>query len=435
MMKKALTLLLALSLGLMATACVSRSNQQYYEQAQLYLGSGDPATAAELFSQLGEYADSADYALYATALAALDAGDLTLARANLQAIAPFKSSERYLMYITALEAEMAGELEAALSLYEQLGTFHNAHEAVDELRTAIPEAVMREGRALMSKGEYAAARELFLSLDGYGQSAALAANCTTALNRAAYTAADELCDAGDHLAAMQAFLALGDVLDAPDRAQRCRAALTAALQEASAAATLDTAADVIAACEAIGDAEAEAMAAALTERFGVNLQRVAAADSQPYVLLGEYPTGESGVESALLWRVIRLDGAVVTLLCESVIDASPIATPTDLTFTEGEQSAVTGVTLPSAADLASLTDLGTPATPYAVAQGVTHAEGRAVYWLRDSLEGGVHPVVTASGNLTLPTDGANPGVRPVVTLSLEEYVFTAGDGSPENPFR
>lgn len=433
-MKKALTLLAVLCLALSATACVHRSNQEYYEQAQLYLGCGDHSAAAGLFSQLGEYRDSAEYALYAAALHALEEGDLTLARANMMAIAPFKSSARYLTVIDALEHELNGELEAALALYEQLGTFHNAHEAAEALRTAIPEEALREGRALMAKGEYEAARDIFLSLDGYGQSASLASNCTVALNRAAYSAADELCEAGDHLAAMQAFLALGDALDAPERAARCRASLAEALTEQIAAATLQTAADVLAACEAIGDAEAAEMAAALTQRFGVNMALLGAAASQPYVLLGEYPTGESGLESALLWRVIALEGDTVTLLCESVIDASPVATPTDLTLTEAERSAVTAITLPSAADLACLSDLTGIATPYAVAQGVTHADGSALYWLRDSLEGGMHPVASGAG-LTLPTDSATPGVRPVVTLSLADHIFTAGDGTVENPFR
>lgn len=433
-MKRIVSLLAALGVMLCATGCVRRSNQDYYEQAQLCLGCGDPATAAELFTQLGEYRDSADYALYATALAALDAGDLALARRNLTIVDPFKSSSRYLTVIAALEAERADDLQGALALWEQLGTFHNAHEAAAELRTAIPEEAMREGRALMSKGEYAAARDLFLSLDGYGQSAALASNCTTALNRAAYTSADELCESGDHLAAMQAFLALGEVLDAPERAAACREQVLSALTVAAEEATLENAGSIIAACEAVGDDEASRMAAALSDRFGRNLALLDCAKEQPFVLLGEYPTGESGVESALLWRVIAVNGAQVTLLCESVIDASPIATPTDLTFSDAEGAAVTAVTLPSAADLASLTDLASPATPYAAAQGVTHADGFALYWLRDSFEDGVHPVVSSVG-LTLPTQAMNPGVRPMITLSLEDYVFTAGDGTPDNPFR
>lgn len=434
-MKKALTLLAVLCLALSATACVHYSNQEYYERAQLYLGSGDHASAAELFSQLGEYGDSADYALYAAALHALEEEDYGLARTNLNAVHPFKSSERYLRLIDALSCEASGDLQAALALYESLGTFRDSHLAAQRLRTDIPEQAISQARTLMAKGEYAAARELLLTLDGYGQSETLAKNCTTALNKAAYSAADALCKDGDHLAAMQAFLDLGDVLDAPERAAQCRAALLLALNEQAEAVTIDTAADLIAGYEAIGDPVADQQAAALTERFGVNLRLVSAADSQPYVLLGEYPMGESGLESALLWRVIGLRGAEATLLCESVIDASPIATSTDLLLTEAEESAVTQSTLPSAADLASLSDLGCAATPYAVAQGVAQTDGLALYWLRDSLEGGVHPVVSGSGSLTIPAGEAVPGVRPMITLSLEDYAFTAGDGTRENPFR
>lgn len=435
MMKKALTLLAVLCLALTATACVHYTNQEYYEQAQLYLGSGDYETAASLFRQLGEYGDSADYALYASALGAMAEEDYTLARANLNQLRDFKSTERYLRYLDALEYEADGQLEAALAVYESLGSFCGSDSNASRLRAEIPEKAIRQARTLMAKGEYAAARELLLTLDGYGQSATLAQNCTTALNKAAYTEADKLCESGDHLAAMQAFLALGDVLDAPDRAQQCRAALFMHLNEALAAVTLDTASGLIAAYEAIDDPEAAAQAASLTERFGVNLALLNAADSQPYVLLGEYPMGESGLESALLWRVIAVRGAEVTLLCESVIDASPIATTTDLMLTEDEQAALTGAALPSAADLTSLSDLSCAATPYAVAQGVAQEDGFALYWLRDSLESGIHPVVSSSGSLTLPASEVTPGVRPMITLSLEDYAFTAGDGTQENPFR
>ena len=432
MMKKALTLLLVLSLGLSATACVRYSNQHYYEQAQLCIGSGEYARAAELFGLLGEYRDSADYALYAAALHALSEGDLPLARTNLNAVAPFKSADRYLTWISAMEKESAGDLAGALAVYETLGTFHNAHKAAEALRTAIPEEAIRQGRALMAKGEYAAARDIFLSLDGYGQSETLANNCTVAIDRAAYTAADELYDQGDVLAAMEAFTALGDVLDAPERAAQCREEILADLTARTEAVTLDTAIGLIADWEALGDEEADAQAAALRERFGVNLMLLHAADTQPCVLLGEYPMGESGLESDVMWRVIAVNGAEITLLCESVIDASAIATTTDLVPAD---DALSAMALPSASDLASLSDLTCAATPYAVAQGVTQESGVALYWLRDSLENGVHPVVSASGSLTLPTDSTTPGVRPMLTISLEEHVFTAGDGSPENPFR
>ncbi len=434
-MKKFLSILAIVCLALTATACANSSNQEYYEHAQLYLGSGDYESAENIFRQLGEYEDSAEYALYAAALAAMTEEDYVLARANLNQLRGFKSAERYLRYVDALEYEADGQLEAALTVYESLGSFRGSDAEAHRLRSEIPEKAMRQARSLMANGEYAAARELLLTLDGYGQSAALAQNCTTALNKAAYAEADALCEAGDHLAAMQAFLAMGDVLDAPDRASQCRAAIFMLLNEKRQNVTIGTAAELIAAYKAIDDLEAAEQAAALTERFGVNLKLLEAAADQPYVLLGEYPMGESGLESALMWRVIAARGAEVTLLCESVIDASPVATMTELMLTEEESSALTGTALPSAADLASLSDLSCTATPYAVAQGVAQQDGLALYWLRDSLENGIHPVVSSTGSLTLPAGETTPGVRPMLTLSLEDYAFTCGDGTRENPFR
>ncbi len=434
-MKKLFLLLTVCCLGLTATACTRPTNQAYYEEAQLYLGAEDYDSAAMLFVQLGEYEDAADYALYAAGLQALTDGDFALARTNLKAVYPFKSSSRYLRLLDAMEAEEAGDLEAALALYETLGSFMDSDVEAARLRKEIPEAAMQQGRKLMAEGEYAAARELFLSLEGYGQSAIFARNCLAAINSENYNAADALCKAGDHLGAMRAFLALGTVLDAPARAAACRRELTAALDTAAETVTLGSAADLIAAWTAIGDEEALACAEALTTRFGVNLKVLEAIDSQPYVLLGSYPMGESGVESALMWRVLKAEGETLTLLCESVIDASPVATVTDLTLTDSEEAAVTSQLLPAMADLASLSDLRCTATPYALAQGVPQEEGQALYWLRDSLENGLHPVVAGTGSLSIPADDLTPGVRPMVTLSLNDHAFTAGTGTKEDPFR
>lgn len=433
-MKKFL-LLAVVCFSFSATACLYRSNQSYYEKAQLYLGGGEYEKAAELFSQLGEYEDAGEYTMYARALEAFENENWAVARANLEAIAPFKSSLRYLRLIDAAELAEDGQLEAALSAYEALGTFGGSDAAADALRTEIPEQAISRARTMMARGEYAEARALLMTLDGYGASAQLIQNCTSALNRAVYTEADSLCKEGDHLSAMRAFLEMGDVLDAPERAEQCRAALMTALNTQAETANLDTAASLIAEYEAIGDPVAARQAAALEERFGVNLRLAAAAADQPYVLLGEYPTGESGVESALLWRVLSVENGMAVLLCETVIDASDIATSTDLMLTEAESAAVTSTSLPSAADLTALSDLSCAATPYAVAQGVGQEDGYAAYWLRDSLEGGLHPVVGSSGSLGLPDMDMTPGVRPMITISLEDYMFTAGDGTKENPFR
>lgn len=434
-MKKKLSILAVLvCMALTLTACGTREIGEYYHTAQLYLGCGDYEYAGELFAQLGEYEDSAEYALYCRALQAIKEEEYDLARADLNAVNPFKSSGRYLMYLDALDAEKEGDLEAALSLYEKLGTFMDAHLDAERLEKAIPEAAVKEGRALMAKGEYEAARALFLSLNGYGVSKTLADNCTVALNKAAYNEADKLADAGDLLGAMAAFTALGDTLDSAERAAECLAAIHEELDKQYASVTLGTAPALIASYAELGEDEtAQARIAELTARFGKNLELITAAD--PCVQLAAYPFAESGEEQPIRWRIIKVEGAVLTLLSEAVLDASAEAAPIALMLTENEQTAVSEAMLPSVSDLALLTDLTCTATPYALAQGAANEDGAALYWLRDSLESGVHPVIGASGALTLPTAGVTYGVRPVITLNLDAFTFTSGSGTAEDPFR
>ena len=433
MMKKLSLLAVLVCAALTLTACVPTDIGEYYQTAQLYLGRGDFDSAADLFVQLGEYADSAEYALYCRALQAIKDGDYALARADLTAIEPFKSSGRYLLWLDALEAENEGDLEAALALYEQLGSFCDAHLEAERLRTAIPEAAIKEGRALMAKGEYAAARELFLSLDGYGASETLANSCTTALNKAAYNAAEDLAESGDLLGAMAAFTAMGDTLDAAKRAEEIRSDMLASLEEQYAVVTLATAPDLISAYAELGtDETAQARIAELTERFGKNLTLITMQDA--LVQLGSYPQAESGEEQPILWRVIKAEGSVLTLLSESVLDAACEAQSIALTFNDAELAALGEPALPSMADLAVCGDLRCTATPYALAQGAENLDGAASYWLRDSLENGLHPIIAASGTMSLPQEGAAIGVRPIVTLDVEKFTFTKGDGTQGNPF-
>lgn len=430
-MKKLSLVAMVVCAALALTGCYASDISEYYQTAQLYLGQGDHAGAAELFVQLGEYRDSADYALYCQALAAMEAEEYAVARANLEEVAPFKSSGRYLRYLDALEAEKDGNLEEALALYEELGSFADSHLEAERLSKAIPEAAFKEGRALMARGEYEAARDIFLSLEGYSASESMAESCTAALNRAARNAAEALAEAGDKLGALAAYRAMGDTLDAVKRAEEIRGDILAELEKQYAAVTLATAPALMDAYRMLGDDEAAAARIAeLNARFGKNLMLLTM--DAPLVQLGRYPYAESGEEQPVLWRVLRVEGSLVTLLSEKVLDASADAAAVPVAFADGEKPATGEVTLPSMADLAARTDLTCIATPYAIAQG---AEKTAAYWLRDSLESGLHPIIGASGTMTLPTEGAVIGVRPMVVIDLEKINFAQGDGNAEAPFR
>ncbi len=139
-MKKGLMALVVAAVMLLLTGCgIASSNQELYERAQLYLGGNDYEAAAALFMQLGEYGDSADYALYAKSLLAWQDGDLTLARHGLEALHPFKSTGRYLAYLDALDAEHAGNMADALARYEALGTFGDSPTRAQVVRERMKE--------------------------------------------------------------------------------------------------------------------------------------------------------------------------------------------------------------------------------------------------------------------------------------------------------
>lgn len=439
MMKKAfvaVSLLLAL---LSVTGCTA-SNQTYYEQAQLFLGGGDYTSAADLFCRLGEYRDSADYALYAAGLHAIKDGDYALAQANLTQVDPFKSSGRYLRYLEARMLEDTGRFDEAQAIYESLGSFEDSPRRVNELTAAIPERHLANAQALMDAGDHEQALELLRTLDGYGSSAQLINDCLNAISRKAYNAAKALYARGDYAEALTAFEALGETLDAAKQAERCRDAIYTELEKRYAEVTMATAAALIEDYAALDEyRDSPARVEALTARY---IRTVALMQQErPFVTFGQYPAGESGMIAPLTWRVLSIKGTEAVLLCENVIDALPAASPVALTFTEAEQAAVRSVSLPTLGDLAGLTaqDMIAPASPYAMAQGVRHhSNGNAWWWLGNSVGSSRNAIVWYNGNVIasgVHTAETVVGVRPLLTLSLEDYAFTQGDGSKEHPYQ
>lgn len=310
------------------------STQEYYHHAQLYLGNGDYDSAALLFTQLGEYEDAADYALYCAALNALKHDQLSLAKADLELVSPFKSSQRYLRYIAALEAEDEGKLEEALGIFQSLGSFEDSLTHVQNLQETIPQRDLAHARALMGADRWEQALGVLEALNGYGESAELAERCREEITQSAYDQAMQLYENQQYAQAMAAFEALGDVLDAPARARMCRGAMYDQLEEDYAAASLSTAQELMDRYAEMEDYfESPLRLRDLQARYAANLKLAAAAYARPYVFFGH-----SGAAS-LLWRVSLVEGSRAALLCQSSLFP---ATGTDLAspFSPEEEAAI-----------------------------------------------------------------------------------------------
>ncbi|MBQ9250762.1 MAG: hypothetical protein IJ179_10405 [Oscillospiraceae bacterium] len=170
--------LLILALGLLKTIPPYLQQKQAYENAATLLAMGRYEQAAQAFSQLGDYQDSAEQAEknvpYQRALVLLDRAAVDDASA--------------LSMIGHTRADLSEDVTAATLLYQ-------------------------------------AALEEFQALDGYKDSVACAARCEAGLEQAQqallqrdYEAAKRLLELKEYSQARQAFLALGDYSDSAEMA-------------------------------------------------------------------------------------------------------------------------------------------------------------------------------------------------------------------------
>ncbi|MGN1019678.1 MAG: hypothetical protein ACI4O7_04830 [Aristaeellaceae bacterium] len=435
-MKRIVTLLAALALALTATGCAA-SNEDYYQQAQRYLGAGDFEGAALLFDQLGGYRDSSEYALYAAGLYALQQGERELARSSLRQVDPFLNSGRYLTYLDAADLADADDLEGAMTLYASLGAFADSAAQAQALEAAIPARDIRRAKALMASGGWMQALTLLQPYEGREEADALIVQCGEGLRQEAYDKAAAMYQSGDYGQAMAAFEALGETLDARARAIACRSALYLQLEEEYASVTLATCENLMARYAALdGYLDSDARIGELQARFATSLALRDTAASHPYVVCGSYPMEESGAAQPLTWQVLGVSDGVATLLCTRVIDAMPAAAAAALAVPEDPG---VSLALPDLEQVSILGDLSCTATPYAIAQGVQHhSDGRAWWWLADEAPDGRQVIVWYNGSvLEGGVDPAEPtiGLRPLLCVDLNRYAFTQGSGTQEDPFR
>lgn len=442
-MRKLVALVLVCAMTLTAGGCVY-SNQQLYEQAQLCLGCEDYESAASIFSQLGEYKDSAEYALYAQALLAWQSGNLALARRTLEEIDPFKSSSRYLRYMDAMDNAQSGHLEEALIGFSSLGAFKDSEAQAEEVQGLIQKSTLEKARSLMASRDYENAISILKSYAGNPEADSIINSCISALAQKTYNEADSYYRRGLYAEAYQAFSALGDTLDASHRAQQSLEALFLGYDEAFDDITLAGYPDAMAQYTAMSALPAaRARLEQLKQTYGLRIQLMEESASHPILAYGSYAYGDSGSEAPVLWQVLRVEGTKAVLLCCSVLDAMPFASCTDLSITtcDTEAPALLRLSIPSTAYLSDLsaTLLQASATPYAQAQGAAVDEARVGWWwLEDTLPDGHQAIVWYDG--TVPTDGKDQhdptgGVRPLLVLDLEDLPIQHGCGTADDPYR
>ena len=459
----AMALCLALS---MLTAC-GITQQDRYEQAQLHLGYRDYESARSLFAELGEYEESGSYALYCSGLLALQAGDYARASADFANLAEFRHSPLYLSYVDALILEQEGEWEAALGLFASLGSFEDSADKAAHLQQLIPQRDYASAQTLMAVGQYQQAWDAFAALGDYQDSAQLAAACQEKLFESLWSACQQAFQRGDYEETLKQLEDVSMPLTESmarqllELAEKCRAALYERARR-SEAEGLSAAQETLALYDALGSySDSLQRAQALRTQYGVSMQLHDFDGQWQYVSLGAWPK-----ENPLLWRVVKCYDHQVLLLADTIMETRPLCQPEEAfttyndsslrawlcdTFAAGafsaeQQQALCGedpVFLLSKEEAALLN-----ANPHRQATGSQHAleqglrqssQGTSWWWLRDQGEmSGCQSIVYFSGSIYengVQAQDTQTGVRPALWLDLDQYSFTEGTGTLDDPSR
>ena len=216
-----------------------------YKQSEKYLAyikaaeserDGDYQTAADAFSHLGDFLDSADRVKalaanvdkseeYARAGQLFDAGDYDGAAKAYEALGDYsdarekaKRAKNESTYAKALAAENKGQKQNAAELYRSLGSFRDSAERLARLEGGSPEPtsptvnasqLYKDARAEMSWGNFDKALEGFTAAGDYLDSQSYALYCSGKIKAAA----------GDNAGAAKCFEDCTEILDAADLAK------------------------------------------------------------------------------------------------------------------------------------------------------------------------------------------------------------------------
>ena len=208
--------------------------QKNYEAAAALYDAGQYTQAAEAFTKLGRYQDSADraalsqnWADYTSACDLMEPfrhDDAVKAKQIFLALGQFKDApqkaalcQNKLDYEAADALETAGDFAGAMAAFKALGSYENA---VERARFCSDTLDYQAACALIEQGDYAAAAEKLAAPaeSEFEDAADQLAYCNCKVD---YAAAEQLLASGENYAAYKAFLALNSFEDAGDRAKGC----------------------------------------------------------------------------------------------------------------------------------------------------------------------------------------------------------------------
>lgn len=208
--------------------------QRNYDAASALFAGGGYAEAAEAFTSLGNYKDSAERARLSTQwdsytracelIETFDHDDATEAEQIFLSLGTFEDSQEKAVYCrNNLDYEAAealvtsGDYAAAQAAFETLGTFSDAQTRA---RFCADTQDYQAAVALMEQSDYAAAAEKLAAPaeSGFEDAVDQLAYCN---NKIAYFEAEDALAAGQNYQAYQAFIALGTFEDAYERAMDC----------------------------------------------------------------------------------------------------------------------------------------------------------------------------------------------------------------------
>ena len=218
-----------------------------YEKAMARLNAGsaeDLAAAREIFAALGGHQDAAAMVTecdYRQALLALEAGDRDGATAMLEALGDYQDSAETLKRIAYMNGEdllEAGEMEQARAIFEELGEYEDAADRVRE-------TWYRQAEAALEAGDADAALTCLEEIPDGTEAAELA-------KRAHYLRGSALREAGEINSAAEEFALAGNYEDAAQQASECFYAPANAAYEAG---QYDRAAELFSRIKGYEDAE------------------------------------------------------------------------------------------------------------------------------------------------------------------------------------